>query len=532
MPDLVYDTNETALKLQVQAITTGSTQTLTGEKTIDGVSLVGGDRVILKDQGNAENGIWVVDAGSWIRADDFTGNQLDRRTSIFVKQGSQYAGTTWEITNSSTAVIGYDTLTFSLRTSPITAIGTEETDPDGTEYFHIEDAGSDKYISISNADEGMTISSTADPDANDDSAGTGGNGECHVGRRWVNTNSNSAFVSVDSSTGGAVWNEIPYNTYNKTAAPTTNDDASGTAGNGTFSVGSVWIDLTDNVEWVCVDDTAAAAQWNRRVYDYTSTTSPTTNDDDANTSGNGVFQLGSQWVDSTKNSAYVLTDPSSGGAVWNQIPYSTYNKTAAPTTNDDAAGTAGTVYTVGSVWVDTTDNIEWVCVDDTATAAIWNRRVYDFTTTTDPTVNDDDTNTSGNGVFQAGSQWTNTTSGEVFVLTDATATAAVWLNLEPHRRRTINTIKTNTTLTSTYRYVICDASTAAANPTLPLGSSAEDYIISAIDVTNGVSVIPSSNQTIGVLDSTSWPLSKGETLHLFHDPSSTSPSTSGRWEVQ
>jgi hypothetical protein len=405
----------------VQAITTGSTQTLTGEKTIDGVSLVGGDRVILKDQGNAENGIWVVDAGSWIRADDFTGNQLDRRTSIFVKQGSQYAGTTWEITNSSTAVIGYDTLTFSLRTSPITAIGTEETDPDGTEYFHIEDAGSDKYISISNADEGMTISSTADPDANDDSAGTGGNGECHVGRRWVNTNSNSAFVSVDSSTGGAVWNEIPYNTY---------------------------------------------------------------------------------------------------------------NKTAAPTTNDDAAGTAGTVYTVGSVWVDTTDNIEWVCVDDTATAAIWNRRVYDFTTTTDPTVNDDDTNTSGNGVFQAGSQWTNTTSGEVFVLTDATATAAVWLNLEPHRRRTINTIKTNTTLTSTYRYVICDASTAAANPTLPLGSSAEDYIISAIDVTNGVSVIPSSNQTIGVLDSTSWPLSKGETLHLFHDPSSTSPSTSGRWEVQ
>jgi hypothetical protein len=359
MPDLVYDTNETALKLQVQAITTGSTQTLTGEKTIDGVSLVGGDRVILKDQGNAENGIWVVDAGSWIRADDFTGNQLDRRTSIFVKQGSQYAGTTWEITNSSTAVIGYDTLTFSLRTSPITAIGTEETDPDG------------------NADEGMTISSTADPDANDDSAGTGGNGECHVGRRWVNTVTNSAFVSVDSSTGGAVWNEIPYNTYASTAAPSTDDDLSGTAGNGVFTVGSVWIDTVDNVEWVCVDDTAANAQWNRRVYDYTSTASPTTTDDEGNNSGNGTFQLGSQWINTDTNSAFILTDPTSNAAIWNELPYSTYDNTADPTTNDDSTGTGGNnPYTIGSQWVNVTDDKVFTAVDVSSGAAVWREHLH------------------------------------------------------------------------------------------------------------------------------------------------------------
>jgi hypothetical protein len=384
MPDLVYDTNDTALKLQVQAITTGSTVVLTGEQTIDGVSLVSGDRVVIKDQGNAENGIWVVDAGAWIRSDDFTGNQLDRRTSVFIKQGTAYAGTTWEITDSSTAVIGFDTLTFSLRSSPITAIGTEETDPDGTEQFHIEDGGVDKYITISNADEGMTISSTADPDANDDSAGTGGNGECHVGRRWVNTVTNSAFVSVDSSTGGSVWNEIPYNTYNKTAAPTTNDDASGTAGNGTFSVGSVWIDVgsvwidtVDNVEWVCVDDTAANAQWNRRVYDYTSTASPTTTDDEGNNSGNGTFQLGSQWINTDTNSAFILTDPTSNAAIWNELPYSTYDNTADPTTNDDSTGTGGNnPYTIGSQWVNVTDDKVFTAVDVSSGAAVWREHLH------------------------------------------------------------------------------------------------------------------------------------------------------------
>lgn len=46
---------------------------------------------------------------------------------------------------------------------------------------------------------------------------------------------------------------------------------------------------------------------------------------------------------------------------------SEFNQTVDPTVNDDSANG----YAVGSRWVNTTANKEYVCVDDTAGAAIW-----------------------------------------------------------------------------------------------------------------------------------------------------------------
>jgi hypothetical protein len=50
--------------------------------------------------------------------------------------------------------------------------------------------------------------------------------------------------------------------YNATAPPTANDDASDTSGNGVFAIGSSWVDLTNDQVYVCVDSTATAAVWN------------------------------------------------------------------------------------------------------------------------------------------------------------------------------------------------------------------------------------------------------------------------------
>jgi hypothetical protein len=49
--------------------------------------------------------------------------------------------------------------------------------------------------------------------------------------------------------------------FDATAAPGANDDSSGTGGNGTFAVGSVWIDVTGNEAYRCVDATPTAAIW-------------------------------------------------------------------------------------------------------------------------------------------------------------------------------------------------------------------------------------------------------------------------------
>jgi hypothetical protein len=66
---------------------------------------------------------------------------------------------------------------------------------------------------------------------------------------------NSAGTALENSNGlaGGVFNQI--------AAPTVNDDASDTAGNGTFTDGAVWLDVTNDKFYVCLDSTATAAVW-------------------------------------------------------------------------------------------------------------------------------------------------------------------------------------------------------------------------------------------------------------------------------
>jgi hypothetical protein len=83
--------------------------TLSGTQTINGVSLVAGDRILLTEQtaGN-ENGIWVVAAGSWTRAADFdipnfVGDKLQFIGSVVYVDAGTYLGTRWVCNNVITA---------------------------------------------------------------------------------------------------------------------------------------------------------------------------------------------------------------------------------------------------------------------------------------------------------------------------------------------------------------------------------------------------------------------------------------------
>lgn len=96
-------------KQPVQAATTTNVD-LADEQTIDGVALVEGDRVLVKNQTDAsDNGIYVVvDGGPWVRADDAnTGDEITRAT-VLVTSGTANSGDTYT------------------QVSTITTIGTDD----------------------------------------------------------------------------------------------------------------------------------------------------------------------------------------------------------------------------------------------------------------------------------------------------------------------------------------------------------------------------------------------------------------------
>ena len=77
------------VKDSVRVATTANI-TLSGEQTIDGVSVVAGNRVLVKDQSTgSQNGLYLcVDGGSWTRATDMAAGTGAAGVFVFVEEGT------------------------------------------------------------------------------------------------------------------------------------------------------------------------------------------------------------------------------------------------------------------------------------------------------------------------------------------------------------------------------------------------------------------------------------------------------------
>lgn len=106
-------------KLACRAVST-SNITLSGEQTIDGVSIVSGDRVLVAGQTDAKrNGIYNASTGAWSRADDANvDNFMVLGSRVSVLEGAS-AGD-WSLTSPTTGSVRIDTteLTFSQHDAP------------------------------------------------------------------------------------------------------------------------------------------------------------------------------------------------------------------------------------------------------------------------------------------------------------------------------------------------------------------------------------------------------------------------------
>lgn len=89
--------------------------TLSGEQTIDGVSVSDGERVLVKDQTTgSENGIYVCSTGAWSRSTDADENaEVTSGLTTFVEEGTANAGAGFTLTTSGVIVVDTTALTFT-----------------------------------------------------------------------------------------------------------------------------------------------------------------------------------------------------------------------------------------------------------------------------------------------------------------------------------------------------------------------------------------------------------------------------------
>ena len=102
------------IKDSVRVATTGDIA-LSGTQSIDGIAVIVGDRVLVKDQSiGLQNGIYVVAAGAWTRSTDFNSStNVTGGAFTFVEEGTANADSGWVVITDGTINVGVTTINFA-----------------------------------------------------------------------------------------------------------------------------------------------------------------------------------------------------------------------------------------------------------------------------------------------------------------------------------------------------------------------------------------------------------------------------------
>jgi hypothetical protein len=97
-------------------VATTANVTLSGLQTIDGVTLVEDDRVLVKDQTTgSENGIYLATSSAWTRAKDWNGaRDAQKGTQVRVTDGSANGGKNFYVTTDNPITIGTTSISFGV----------------------------------------------------------------------------------------------------------------------------------------------------------------------------------------------------------------------------------------------------------------------------------------------------------------------------------------------------------------------------------------------------------------------------------
>lgn len=110
----------TSIKTPVRVVATTNVA-LTGLQTIDGVTLIAGDRVLLVGQTTAtQNNIYVAASGAWSVALDAATGDIAEGTQVLVEEGSTRSGAVYRITTATAITVGTTSIAW-VQTNTVTS---------------------------------------------------------------------------------------------------------------------------------------------------------------------------------------------------------------------------------------------------------------------------------------------------------------------------------------------------------------------------------------------------------------------------
>lgn len=154
-----------SVRASVKGASTGNL-TLANEQTVDGVSLVAGDRILVKDQTSEdENGVYiVVDSGDWTRSTDMDAWAELISAFVFVQEGTANVDTGWVCTVDAGGTLDTTDVTWTQFTSAGEATGAN-TGTDGVGVYDAKSGTELQFRNIAPASARVTV--TLDADDND-----------------------------------------------------------------------------------------------------------------------------------------------------------------------------------------------------------------------------------------------------------------------------------------------------------------------------------------------------------------------------
>ncbi|MCJ1878579.1 phage tail protein [Pseudomonas nitroreducens] len=122
---IVTALNRLDCKQSVRVATTTSI-TLSGLQSLDGISLVAGDRVLVKNQGNAaDNGIYISAATAWKRSTDADdSSEVTPGLTVVVESGISQADSIWQLVTDGVIVLGTTELAFQNITNGLARLAS------------------------------------------------------------------------------------------------------------------------------------------------------------------------------------------------------------------------------------------------------------------------------------------------------------------------------------------------------------------------------------------------------------------------